>query len=141
LLEAGDFVMRKRVPDVHAHVVLAQIGLIGNRAAFDLDAQHLIRAALSLLGQKLRLYYPAAHEVVIYEAARQPNESPRIERIRLDRIGDVQVSGISTLYVPPVSRAPLDEQMLAELSSLGRASIPATPAEGSAPAVFNQESS
>lgn len=141
VFEGSDFLLRSRTPDIHAHLILCQVGLIGNRMAFDPSAQPVVRGALALLQRRLMRHYPAEHPLVIYEAARQPTENARIERLRLDQLCSVQVSGISTLYVAPVCPALLDEEMLAELSALQRAWFAPTSADGSEPAAFNQESS
>jgi uncharacterized protein YabN with tetrapyrrole methylase and pyrophosphatase domain len=141
VLEAGDFLVRKRPPDTYSHLVLCQIGLVGNRAAFDPDDQSLIRGALRLLGRRLERDYPVDHEVVIYEAACQPVQPPRVERRRIDELCDVSVSGTSTLYVPPLCVAEADEQMLGELAALRRVASQSKRAGGPSPAATNEESS
>ena len=118
LFEATDFLVRRRPVDVHAPLVLCQVGMLGNRAAFDATESGVIGRALSLLARRLGEHYPQQHEVVLYEAASSPTAAPRVEGLRLEHLGAAQVSGISTLYVPALGRAPLDEKMLAELEGL-----------------------
>lgn len=122
IMEAGDFVLRKRDPDIHSHLVLCQIGLIGNRSVFDASAQPRIRGALELLVRRLQRHYSPSHECIVYEAARQPLENPRIIRSSIAQLCNVRVSGVSTLYIPPASRAEVDEEMRAALSALLRGS-------------------
>jgi uncharacterized protein YabN with tetrapyrrole methylase and pyrophosphatase domain len=141
VVEGSNFLLGGRVPDIHSHLVLCQIGMIGNRMAFEPSAQPLIRGTLGLLQRRLMRHYPPEHPLVIYEAARQPGEHPRMERLRLDQLCGAWVSGISTLYVPPACPAVLDEEVLAELSELQRAWIASQPANGSRPAASSQESS
>jgi len=48
--------------------------------------------------------YQAGHEVVVYEAAMLPIAGPRIESTTLARLIDVELTPISTLYIPPQAR-------------------------------------
>lgn len=139
VLEAGDFLVRKSPPNVHGHLVLCQIGMVGNRAAFDPDDDRFVRGALTLLGRRLRHHYSMDHEAVIYEAARQPGEQARVERIRLAELADARVSGISTLYIPPLCQAPFDQEMLRELAALRLASSQSPRAGNPSPAASNEE--
>ena len=118
LFEATDFLVRRRPVDVFAPLVLCQVGLLGNRAAFDSAESTVIARALGLLARRLEQHYPPEHEVVLYEAASSPAAAPRVERLRLADLGGAKVSGISTLFVPALGRAPLDEEMLAALDGL-----------------------
>jgi hypothetical protein len=61
--------------------------------------------------------FPADHDVVIYEAAAHPLARPRIEHMLLSDLGGAAATEISTLYVAPVGRAPVDEEMIARLSA------------------------
>lgn len=109
IYEAGQFLARGARPDTRAHLVLCQVGMIGNRAAFDPTNQERLRSALGTLGERLQQSYPAQHRVVVYEAARHPFEAPRAEWRSLEGIAGARITGISTLYVPPVARAARSE--------------------------------
>jgi Tetrapyrrole (Corrin/Porphyrin) Methylases len=68
-LEATDFLIHRRTPDVSAHVLLWQVEYVGdlgfNFSGFRAHNFHL-------LVERLRKFYPAAHPVIIYEAAQMP---------------------------------------------------------------------
>jgi hypothetical protein len=115
--EAGQFLARGGLLDARSHLVLCQVGLIGNRAAFDADNHVLIERALERLGKRLQRHYSATHEIVLYEAARHAFEAPRAERRLLADIAGARVSGISTLYVPPLRLVKRADDRLGEFAA------------------------
>ena len=103
--EATDFLINVRHIDPYSHVLLWQIGGLGDftfkRHAFDLKA-------LPQLVQKLMRYYRPDHLAYLYEAAIFPGVEPMI---RSGTLGDLQYAKptpSSTLYIPPVSAPPPD---------------------------------
>jgi uncharacterized protein YabN with tetrapyrrole methylase and pyrophosphatase domain len=117
VFEASDFLVRKRVFDSYTHLVLCQIAVIGTAEAFDPANVARIRHGLALLAERLGTTYPEHHEVVIYEAASQPLSGPRADRVRLVDLPSIELTEISTLYVPPVGPAPIDTEMIARLAA------------------------
>jgi uncharacterized protein YabN with tetrapyrrole methylase and pyrophosphatase domain len=113
--EATAFLVRKRVIDVHVPMVLWQVGCVGdsgyNRQGF--DGRHL-----HVLIERLQELYERDHEVVIYEAAQHPLADPRIHLHPLSKIGVEDVTGISTMFVPPLAPAPVDREMASRLGLL-----------------------
>jgi len=67
---------------------------------------------VNYLGQ----YYNLEHEVFLYEAAQYPGFEPRIEKLPLNRLPQARLTPISTLYVPPSSKAICDEALLKALN-------------------------
>lgn len=112
---ATDLLIHGRPVDGHAPLVLLQIGMIGNRGVFDPAQQSRVRDGLTVLVEVLCRVFPAGHEVTVYEAAVQPTERPRIERVALSDLAGTSVSEISTLFVPPLGPAPVDARMLERL--------------------------
>jgi hypothetical protein len=112
LFEATDFLIRGRLVDARTPLVLCQIGGVGNANAFDPSDVACIRRGLAALSEHLCRIYPAGHEGVIYEAPAQPLDSPRLDSVALSALAGARVDDVSTLYVPPVARAPVDAQML-----------------------------
>ncbi len=110
--EATDFLIRGRAFDVHSPLVLSQIGGIGNRGFFEAGATGRIQAGLRVLSEVLCRHFPASHEVTIYEAAVLPIHPPRTTRVTLEGLPAATVSDVSTLYVPPLGPAPVDDRML-----------------------------
>jgi hypothetical protein len=119
--EATDFLIRRRPFDPHTPLVLSQVALIGNPNVFDRTAQDRIRRGLCVLGEVLSARYPAAHEGILYDASTHPLEPPRVVPHRLDDLAEAPVNDVSTLYVPPIASAPVDQAMWARLSLGGAA--------------------
>ncbi|QSQ22427.1 hypothetical protein JY651_46165 [Pyxidicoccus parkwayensis] len=113
--EATDFLIRGRAFDVHSPLVLSQIAAIGNPGFFDAANTERIQRGLRVLSEVLRRRYPASHEAIIYEAAVLPIHPPRMTRVTLEALATAAISDVSTLYVPPLGPAPVDEDMLALL--------------------------
>ena len=117
IFEATDFLLRRRTIDVHAHLVLCQIALIGNAGTFDGDPRR-IEYALRLLRNRLLETFPATHSAYLYEAPAHPASQTRIERITVHQLADASVREISTLCVPPLCEAPIDRHMAELLANL-----------------------
>lgn len=111
--DATDFLIRRRAPDVTVPLVLWQISVIGgSRTTPDVD-----RDNLAVLATRLAEHYGPDHEVVVYEAAPYPIGQPTIERCRLDDLAVADVSGMSSLYVPPSNVAAADAEMRSRLGT------------------------
>ncbi len=97
-LEATDFLFNQHAIDSSGQLILWQIGVLGDSAyrqhGYDL-------ALLPLLVEKLSGYYPADHQVVVYEASTLVGCEPRTTRVALCFLAHVPLTQISTLYVPP----------------------------------------
>lgn len=113
--EATAFLVRRRVVDVHVPLILWQVGCVGD-SGYDrrgFDGRHL-----HLLVERLQDLYERDHEVVIYEAAQHPLADPRIHVHPLSKLGPDDVTGISTMFVPPLAPAPVNRQMAKRLGLL-----------------------
>lgn len=104
--EARDFVLNARTFDPAAPLILWQPAVLGDDSFthFTADAR-----ALGALREVLLETYPAAHEVVLYEAASLPIHGPRIEPLALARLAEARVGEATTLVIPPL-RAPVPSQ-------------------------------
>lgn len=98
-LEATHFLIHDREPDTAALVLLWQVTLAGDLSCTRLHAD---RAGLEALVAKLLRWYPADHEVILYEAAQLPIESPRIDRLPLRDLPTAHYKEYTTLVVPPL---------------------------------------
>ncbi len=107
--EATDFLVRRRRPDPTSALVLWQIGVIGVRDAR--GGRLWSPGGLRILAESLTEFYPADHEVVVYEAAAIPTFAPKIERTPLSRLPEAAVTADSTLFVPPAARREVDPEM------------------------------
>lgn len=105
--EATDFLLSRRRFDPTSHLVLWQIGVLGEAGTRD-PRRPCDPERLGYLTRMLRRRYPAGHRVVLYEAASFAGRRYRARRVRLDRLARAAISPLTTLYVPPLksSRAP-----------------------------------
>ncbi len=99
--ETSQFMGYKRNLDTAAYLILWQIGLAGDIASnsFNTDTRKL-----QMLVDKLFRSYPLDHEVIIYEARVLPTDRVRVDRVRLSKLPNAELSMISTLVVPPATR-------------------------------------
>ncbi|MCY4045182.1 MAG: SAM-dependent methyltransferase [Cellvibrionales bacterium] len=126
--EASDMMLRDKQPDTSAHVVLWQVGLIG-----ELGYRRLgyLNNNFTLLIDYLKSFYSDTHEVVNYVASRYPGIPPTIERYTLNDLyhPEIQqkVTGISTFYLPPKEVRPINVERAIQLGVLKPGDTPKTP--------------
>jgi hypothetical protein len=110
--EATDFLIHKRIYDCNSHLLLWQIGMIGN-----VSHQLVINneKLLGILVEYLAKTYDLEHKIIIYEAALYPTFQPRIEEIMLKQLPKSILTKISTLYIPPKGKSVCDPEMLNKL--------------------------
>jgi uncharacterized protein YabN with tetrapyrrole methylase and pyrophosphatase domain len=109
--EATDFLIRRRKFDPTSHLILWQIGNIGNWKPERQDCARNLQALVDVLAE----HYDSKHEVVLYLAAQYASCDPTIERVPLSKIPEAPISHVTTLYVPPRGIAPIDYAMLDRL--------------------------
>jgi uncharacterized protein YabN with tetrapyrrole methylase and pyrophosphatase domain len=109
--DATDFLVRRRTPDVAVPLILWQISLIGTTRATD----EVNRPGIRILADRLAELYGTNHEVVVYEASPFPVGRPMVERCPVSSLAESGVTGMSSLYVPPNSKASSDPEMIARL--------------------------
>jgi precorrin-3B methylase len=111
-LEATDFLVHRRTPDVSAHVLLWQVECVGD---FGFNFSGYKRHNFHLLIERLRTFYPGTHPVIIYEGAQLPQGRPKIVKSSLTSITKDDLTGISTLYLPPAATLQVDQEMCQRL--------------------------
>jgi len=111
--EATRFLKRKNVFDIHAMLILWQIGAIGIQ---DFQYPMTDRGGISVLVEYLLPFYGPAHEVTVYEASASEDIPPKILRIPLCQLNSSHVGCNSTLMIPPASQAEIDEEMRSKLA-------------------------
>lgn len=84
-------------------VLLWQVALTG-----DTECQrfHAEPRDIKMLVEKLLRWYPADHQVILYEAALMPLEACRVDRLRLVELPQAVLEEHTTLVIPPVCAAP-----------------------------------
>jgi len=110
--EATDFIAFNRKFDPRSHLILWQVGLIGDleykRNGYD-------RHGLHVLTEVLREYYASDHEVVVYEASPYLICKPTIIPVELSSLPEARITPISSLYVPPSGESRPDNDRLIRL--------------------------
>jgi hypothetical protein len=128
--EATDMLIRGRVPDTSLHVVLWQVGLIGEMG---FRRKGYINENFSVFVHYLQKHYGDDYPVTHYVASRFPTVPPTIEAYPLGALHDpatqAKVTGISTFYLPPRDAGVPDVGMLVKLELLGPGQTP-RPAAG-----------
>ena len=97
-MEATHLLVYNRVLDPAGLVLLWQVTLTGDLNCTRTKADP---HALQALVDKLLTWYPAEHEVILYEAAHVPIQSPRADRLRLCDLPTAQYREYTTLVIPP----------------------------------------
>ncbi|HYW72188.1 MAG TPA: SAM-dependent methyltransferase [Pyrinomonadaceae bacterium] len=119
--EASELLLRKRVPDTTVHLVLWQVGLIGEQGY---RRKGFINDKFPVLIEYLQKYYGDDFEVTHYIAARHPTFEPTIAVHKLSELLDPRVratlTGISTFYIPPKDAAQTDVELAARLGFVVR---------------------
>lgn len=117
--EATDMLIRRREPNTTLHVVLWQVGLIGEMGFRD---QGYINKNFPVLIKYLQEFYGTDYPIIHYVASRYATISPTIETYRLHELYDPRIqskiTGISTFYISPKDAAPSDTQMLQKIGML-----------------------
>ena len=100
--EATDLLLYQRLLNPVSHLIIWQVGVIG---ALGNLAHHNNQKGIEMLNGYLQDIYPRDHPVTCYEAAQYPHFKPIIETVELQKISQLPLSPISTLYVPPAQKA------------------------------------
>ena len=98
--------------DTSSFVILLQVASVGDlgfkHAGFD-------KRNLPILMEHLTNLYGPDHEVFVYQAAHYPVSVPVIKKIPIAKLCDSNVTGISTLCVPPIHQQQIDQDMVSRL--------------------------
>lgn len=97
--EATDFLVSGRVVDVRGHLVIWQVGSLGN---WTYEESGYDMSMLPALVARLAAIYGPAHPLTIYEAPFDPGGVPRVARVPIGYLHEAQLTIASTLHVPPL---------------------------------------
>jgi precorrin-6B methylase 1 len=114
-LEASQLLFYERRIDNTGYLVLWQVGLVGDRSLARFQTGPAYR---QVLVDQLSRDYPLDHEVIIYRGATLPIEKPRIRRIALRELPDVQVTVEETVVLPPAAALKPNLAMQERLAAL-----------------------
>lgn len=120
-MEATQFMMFERKIDPTALLILWQPYIAGDlsRKRFDTTS-----ARLQVLVDKLARDYPLDHTVILYEAATNPLEATRMDKLRLRDLPSAVLNGVTTLVIPAAHALKRDEAIIAQLNMLPEAPFP-----------------
>ena len=110
--EATDFLIHQRQFDTSSHLILWQIDAVG---IIDHESTNNKKTGILLLLDYLKHFYHPKDEIIIYEASQYPGFEPKIMRTQLQHLPDIQLSTLSTLYIPPIKKAPCNQTILSIL--------------------------
>lgn len=113
--EATDFLVYQRRFDPTSHLILLQIGVIGI-TTYPKEVPN--RKGLRLLSEYLIESYKVDYQVALYEASPFVISDARIEWFSLSYLDEMNVTAISTLYVPPLDRRAPDTNILRQMGML-----------------------
>ncbi|MBN9226261.1 MAG: uroporphyrinogen III methylase [Legionella steelei] len=107
--EASDFLIHQRQFDISSHLILWQINAVG---ILNHETTNNKKMGILLLLDHLTKYYEVTDEIIIYEAAQYPGFEPVITQTQLKYLPDIQLSNLSTLYIPPAKIAICNQTIL-----------------------------
>lgn len=111
-VDVNDLLLFQKNIEPHSHLILWQIGLIGNCGAPDAEVD---KDKLCYLKDYLLEFYEETHEVVLYEASLYPSVSPKIIKATLSNLVELPYTSLSTLYIPPLEQPQICNQALDKL--------------------------
>jgi len=97
--EATDFLLSAHRIDPAAHLLLWQVGSVGN---WTYESTGYDLSTFPMLVNKLLRVYPPGHRATIYEAPFHPSGGARVLRVPIAHLSGAMVTPATTLHVPPV---------------------------------------
>ncbi|MEE9493231.1 MAG: SAM-dependent methyltransferase [Gammaproteobacteria bacterium] len=107
--EATHLLFYKHTVDPGTVLILWQISLAGEHTLKQFETT---QKNLQLTVEFLSQWYDLEYEVIIYEAAVLPEDTPRIERIPLKDLPNAELEMHSTLVILPKEQAEFNQEML-----------------------------
>jgi uncharacterized protein YabN with tetrapyrrole methylase and pyrophosphatase domain len=96
--DATEYLLYDKLIDTSSHVVIYQIGMIGN---LGMPTKQINLEAISFIKKKLLKLYAHEKTAIIYEAALYPGTESKIVEFELDDLDKQALTAISTLYIAP----------------------------------------
>jgi hypothetical protein len=117
--EASQLLFYERRIDPCGYLVLWQVGLVGDMSLKRFSTGPAYRQVLvDLLGKD----YPLDHEIIIYRAPTLPIQQPRIQRVTLRDLPQVEMTAEETVVLPPAAPLKQNATIRARLAALDEAS-------------------
>jgi precorrin-6B methylase 1 len=113
--EASQLMLYQRRIDPTAYLVLWQVGIAGDQSLARFTTGSAYRQVLVDL---LSHDYPLDHEVIVYRCATLPIHRPRIERVALGKLTEVDIDLHPTVVIPPAHALEPNHEVRARLAAL-----------------------
>jgi precorrin-3B methylase len=115
--EASQLMFYRRRIDPSAYLIVWQVGVAGDQslARFQTGA-----AYRQVLVDILATDYELDHELIVYTGATLPTQRPKIERIRLRQMAEVNIDMHATVVIPPAHALQPNTEIRARLLALDR---------------------
>lgn len=120
-METTQYMIYERRIDATALFILWQPFLAGE---LSLKRFETTTARVQVLVDKLARDYPLDHEVILYEAATNPMEKTRMDKILLRDLPTAKMVGATTLVIPAAYPLKRDQAVMDQLNALPEAPIP-----------------
>jgi hypothetical protein len=117
-LEASQLLFYQRRIDPCGHLVLWQVGLVGDLSLKRFSTGPAYR---QVLVDRLAEDYPLDHEVIVYRASTLPIEQPRIVRAALRDLPTLAITAEDMVVLPPAVRLKENDLVRARLAALNEA--------------------
>jgi precorrin-6B methylase 1 len=108
-MDATEFLVHARALDTYSHVLIWQAECVGDEG-FNFGGYS--RRNFPLLVERLLQFYPADHNLFVYDASTTHFLPPQIQRTTVGAVEASDLTGISTLYLPPVGTPPIDDRIV-----------------------------
>ena len=113
--EASQLLFYRRRLDPSAYLILWQAGVVGDQSLTRFSTGRAYRQVLvDVLGRD----YDLDHQIILYEAAALPRSAPRVERMALRNLADIDIGMRATLVIPPARALEPDLQTRRLLATL-----------------------
>ncbi|MDR3445853.1 MULTISPECIES: SAM-dependent methyltransferase [unclassified Dyella] len=124
--EASQLLLFERRIDPTGYLVLWQVGHVGDQslARFKATGAAYRQVFVDLLSAD----YPLDHQMIIYRAATLPIQQPRIRRVALRDLPDIELSAEETVVLPPAKAMKPNLAIQARLAELEAAENAVEPA-------------
>jgi precorrin-3B methylase len=106
-IDVNDLLLFNKTIEPHSHLILWQIGMIGNcgKPSYEVSREKLI-----YLKEYLGKYYPSSQPITLYEASLYPAIPAKIETSTLEQLETLDYTPISSLYISPKEQPELNEE-------------------------------
>lgn len=109
---ATDLLLRRRILQTDCHLVIWQVGFVGNSG---FNGEGTKNSYLPVLLEYLGEFYERDHPVTVYEASQYSLGSARKDAMVLADLAQARLNFSSTLYIPPRVRHEVDPVMVDRL--------------------------